>query len=235
MPNCGSQITLCDLPIRFDTYEGCSHRCAYCFVQRKTEVFSSIKRGEGVKSLLAFINGKRSIETNWCDFDIPLHWGGMSDPFQPIERKHRYSLEALKVLAETKYPFVVSTKNAMVAEDPYLALIKECNCVVQFSACAPEYDVFETGASSFEERLSAARQISPFKRVIIRCQPYIPKFFESVKESIHKFSEVGAYGVVFEGIKYLTKQPGTMKLGGGFCVSLRIIQISFSSIQKNAA
>ena len=42
MPNCGSQIILCHLPIRFDTYEGCSHLCSYCFVQRKADVSVNI-------------------------------------------------------------------------------------------------------------------------------------------------------------------------------------------------
>ena len=26
MPSCGSQIFLCDVPIRFDTYKGCSKK-----------------------------------------------------------------------------------------------------------------------------------------------------------------------------------------------------------------
>ena len=28
---CGSQIILCNLPVRFDTYRGCSHGCRYCY------------------------------------------------------------------------------------------------------------------------------------------------------------------------------------------------------------
>ncbi len=31
MPECGSQVILCDLPVRMDTYKGCSHNCKYCF------------------------------------------------------------------------------------------------------------------------------------------------------------------------------------------------------------
>lgn len=86
MPDCGSQVTLCDLPIRFDTYKGCSHLCKYCFAAKKREL-NDIKRGETINQLLNFIKGNRSINTNWCDWNIPLHWGGMSDPFQPIEKK----------------------------------------------------------------------------------------------------------------------------------------------------
>ena len=74
MPDCGSQVFLCDVPIRFDTYEGCSHDCKYCFASRKKSI-NVIKKGEGKESLINFINGKRTIKTNWADWDIPLHWG----------------------------------------------------------------------------------------------------------------------------------------------------------------
>lgn len=135
---CGSQIVLCNLPIRFDTYVGCSHGCRYCFVQKKNGQLEAVKKGDTVESLKAFVQGKRSGETAWCDWNIPIHWGGMSDPFQPVEKKCGYSLECLKYLAETKYPFVVSTKGRLAASPEYLELLAECNCVVQISmVCSP--------------------------------------------------------------------------------------------------
>lgn len=215
MPQCGSQIILCDVPIRYDTYTGCSHLCQYCFVQKKNgDVFGKIGNGEGVEMLRNFIEGKRNNVTKWCDWDIPLHWGGMSDPFQPIERERHNSLKALEVFHETQYPFIVSTKNKMIAEEPYLSLIKECNCVVQFSACCPSYDAMEKGASTFAERMEAAAKIAPFKRVNIRCQPYMPQYFDEVMKAIDTFHEVGAHGCIFEGIKFQKKMPGTFKLQG---------------------
>lgn len=214
MPKCGSQVILCDVPIRFDTYKGCSHLCQYCFANRKIDVFSTIENYEGVKQLKDFIEGNRVGECRWCDWDIPLHWGGMSDPFQPIERERHRSLDALKVFHETQYPFIVSTKNKLVAEEPYFSLIKECNCVVQFSACCPSYDNIEQGASTFAERLEAAKKIAQYRRVIIRCQPYMPQYFDEVMESIDKFHEAGVHGCVFEGMKFQKKMPGTIKLQG---------------------
>ena len=75
---CGSQIILCNLPVRFDTYRGCSHGCRYCFAQKKNDI-SHIERDESVDGLRSFIEGKRGNETEWCDWNIPIHWGGMSD------------------------------------------------------------------------------------------------------------------------------------------------------------
>ena len=117
MPSCGSQVFLCDLPIRFDTYIGCTHGCQYCFATKKQdEFYNRIRRGESVEALKKFIKGKRTIETNCCDWDIPLHFGGMSDPLQPIERKKGYTYECLELLAETQYPFVLSTKGRLLGE-----------------------------------------------------------------------------------------------------------------------
>ena len=135
---CGSQVILCNLPVRFDTYRGCSHGCRYCFVQKKTNL-NEIKTDESPESLLAFIQGKRTGETSWCDWNIPIHWGGMSDPFQPIERKIRVSYECLKIFSRTRYPFVVSTKGRLVADDEYLELLSHCNCVVQISMVCSKY------------------------------------------------------------------------------------------------
>lgn len=51
---CGSQIILCNLPVRFDTYRGCSHGCRYCFAQKKNDI-SHIERDESVDGLRSFI------------------------------------------------------------------------------------------------------------------------------------------------------------------------------------
>ena len=225
MPKCGSQILICDVPVRFDTYTGCSHNCSYCFVRRKTGL--EVGNGEGAQALRNFINGQRTTDTEWCDWDIPLHWGGMSDPFQPVELERRNSLEALKVFAETGYPFVVSTKSDLISKEPYLSLIKQCNCVVQFSACCGRYDQYENGASTFEQRVAAAKVISPFKRVIIRVQPYTPAVFKDVLNSIDLFHDAGVHGVVFEGMKYTAKKQGTIRLHGDFVYPVDILRKHF--------
>lgn len=231
MPKCGSQVVLCDLPIRFDTYEGCSHNCAYCFVSKGYDI-TKIRGGESTQSLRRFINGERTTETNWCDFKIPIHWGGVSDPFQPVEKHMKRSLEALKVFAETKYPFVVSTKNALISQEPYLSLIKECDCVVQFSACCDKYDNIEKGASTFRQRLEAASIISKYKRVNIRIQPYVTSVFFDVLKNIKLFAEAGVHGVILEGMKHAKKKAGLVKVAGDFVYPYRVLVKHFNEIKR---
>lgn len=232
---CGSQIVLCNLPIRFDTYVGCSHGCRYCFVQKKNGQLEAVKKGDTVESLKAFVQGKRSGETAWCDWNIPIHWGGMSDPFQPVEKKYGYSLECLKYLAETKYPFVVSTKGRLAASPEYLELLAECNCVVQISMVCSRYDQLEKGAPIYEERLEMLRTISPrVKRTIVRIQPFMHEVLQDVLKNLPRVKAAGAHGVVVEGMKFAKAKPGLVRVGGDCVYPIELLRADFEQIKAEA-
>lgn len=228
---CGSQVILCNLPVRFDTYRGCSHGCRYCFVQKKASL-NEIKTDESPESLLAFIKGERTLETKWCDWNIPIHWGGMSDPFQPVEKKIRASYECLKVFAQTHYPFVVSTKGRLVADDEYLDLLSQCNCVVQISMVCSKYDKLEPGCPRYEERLEMLRKVSArVQRTIVRVQPYMPEVFRDVMQNIPRITAAGAHGLVIEGMKFFKSKPGMVKVGGDYVYPLSILRRQFAQIK----
>ena len=234
MPDCGSQVTLCDVPVRYDTYAGCGHGCTYCFTSRKVDI-KKIKPGESPDALRRWMDGKRSKSTAWCDWEIPLHWGGMSDPFQPVEKVEKRSLAALEIFAETGYPFIVSTKNKMIAEEPYLDLIKQCNCVVQFSICSPKFDAIERGASTYAERVEAAWKIAKYKRVNIRIQPYIPAIFRDVINALEDYAKIGVHGVILEAMKYQQpKVPGLITSGKDFVYPIDALLPQFEGIKKAA-
>ena len=233
MIDCGSQCLLCDVPVRYDSYIGCTHGCKYCFVQRKNDdVFGSIQKSASVQALKNFINGYRSQDTNWCDWQIPLHWGGMSDPFQPCEEKYKCSLEALKIFAETQYPVIISTKGKLCIKEPYLSLLSKCNVVMQISALCSRYDELEKGAPSFEERLKMIEILSKnVQRVIVRCQPYIHDIYKDIYNNIKLFSECGAYGATFEGMKFLKKKKGLIKCGGDFVQPITILKSDYLKLK----
>ncbi len=234
VPKCGSQIILCDVPIRFDTYKGCSHACKYCFTFRKYDI-KKIKNDEGVGALKRFINGERSKQTNWCDWNIPLHWGGMSDPFQPIEKIKGRSLECLKLFAETQYPFIVSTKGKLIVEEPYLTLLSKCNCVIQLSMVSPLYDKLEMGAPKFSERLDMLKKLCETgKRVIVRCQPYMLEALTDVIKYIPTYKEYGVHGIIFEGMKFFQKKEGLVKCAGDFTYPYDIMKNHMEQIKAVA-
>ena len=234
MPQCGSQAVLCGLPIRFDTYKGCSHLCKYCFTQRKTDL-NVVEKHESANTLRSFISGQRTEQTIWCDWDIPLHWGGLSDPFQPAELEYKISYECLKVFAETQYPFVVSTKGSAIVKQEYLDLLSQCNCVVQISMACDKYDILEKGAPPFAERLKMVEKLADkVRRVNIRIQPYMAEVFTDICGSIKLFADAGAYGITVEGMKFAKKKLGLVKVGSDFAYPESILEIQFKELKSEA-
>ncbi len=228
---CGSQAVLCEYPVRLDTYSGCSHGCRYCFAQTKVTLSKIIQRNSA-QSLRNFISGGRTGTTNWCDWAIPVHWGGLSDPFQPIERKGGASLECLKVFAETGYPFIVSTKGRLITEEPYISLLRECNAVVQVSMVCSSYDRMEPGAPSFEERLRMVERLAgSCKRVVVRAQPYITGVKREFLGNVPRIAAAGAHGVTVEGMKFKSGKPGLVKVRGDFCYPEDLLESHYALIR----
>ena len=230
---CGSQVILCDYPIRLDNYEGCSHQCEYCFVKRKFDI-SKLKSLNKCNSLINFIKGERNKDCSFASFKIPLHWGGMSDPFQPLELRSRSSKALLEIFRESKYPFIVSTKGVNVMRE-YLPIIKECRAVVQVSMVSPKLDKFEKGAPSYQDRMDSLKEISEnCTRLVVRVQPYMTQLFGDVINSFKKMAENGVHGVVVEGMKFFSKQPGTVKWYGDCVYPEPILRKHFGILKDEA-
>lgn len=230
---CGGQCLTCDYPIKFDTYKGCSHACKYCFVKRKYAIHN-VEPLRTTKSLKNFIEGKRNFETKWCDWNIPLHWGANSDPFQPCELIHKCSLECLKVFAETKYPFIVSTKNpVMLTKEPYLSLISQCRCVLQVSMGCGKYDKLEQGAPSYEKRLLAAKILSKrVTRVIARIRPYFPDCHKDIIKEIPRFKEAGIFGISTSSFTSPKKHKGMVRIGANYVFSNEFIAPRYKELKR---
>lgn len=226
MLDCKSQALLCPVPIRFDTYKGCSHGCSYCFVSRKVDI-SKVEADNCLIALENFLQGKRHKSVNWCDWKIPLHFGGVSDPLQPAELKHKITLKAFELFKKYDYPFILSTKAPqMLLRDEYADIIKQCNCVLQISAVSPKNNKNEPFCIPYEKRIETAGKIyakNLVKRIIIRIQPYMPMFLDDVLEWLPKMKENGVFGVILEGMKNISKKDGFEKSGGDYCLPLKTI------------
>lgn len=158
--------------------------------------------------------------------------GGVSDPFQPVERIKKQSLKCLQLLAETKYPFIISTKATLPAEEPYYSLFKECNCVFQVSAVCPSLSKIELGAPNFEERLKMIEKMTKVcKRVVVRCQPYVMQYHNEIKEQIKRFADAGVYGIVYEAIKMQNKVKGMIRVGADFAYPKKELEKKFIELK----
>lgn len=80
-----------------------------------------------------------------------------------------------------------------------------------------KYDVLEKGYPSFAERLKILESVSKVaRRTIVRVQPYMREVFLDVYKNLQLFKNVGAYGVIIEGMKFKRKKDGLVKVGGDF-------------------
>ena len=233
MIRCGSQCLTCDYPINFDTYMGCSHACKYCYVKRKYSI-KNVEPIKMAKKIQSFIDGNRTVYTNWCDWNIPLHWGAMSDPFQPAEKELKSSLKCLEIFAKTKYPFIVSTKNPiLLTEEPYLSLIEQCNVVLQVSMACNKYDKLETDCPTYEERLKAVKTLSDkVKRIIARVRPYFTDCYKDILGEIPRYKEAGIYAISVSGYYTPHKTRGMSKAGRYYTFPNDLLYPQFMTLKK---
>jgi DNA repair photolyase len=137
---------------------------------------------------------------------VPIHFGGMSDPFQPAEMRFRVTESFLRTLAKYQYPTVLSTRSTLVGSEPYVSLLKENEAtVVQFSFCSTRDEIavqFEPYSSRPSELLKTMSGLTKNGiRVACRWQPYIPGISESAEHFVSSISSTGCGHVALEHLK----------------------------------
>jgi DNA repair photolyase len=110
--------------VGFDTsvnpYRGCEHGCVYCYARPYHEYlgFSSGLDFETkifVKEDAHLLLRKELSSPRWQPRVIAL--SGVTDPYQPAERRFQLTRRCLEVLAEFRNPVGIVTKNRLVARD----------------------------------------------------------------------------------------------------------------------
>lgn len=106
-------------------YRGCEHGCAYCYA-RPTHEYLGFSAGIDfesrilVKPKAAELLAAELARPSWIPQILVL--SGVTDAYQPIERKLQITRSCLRVLAEFRNPVSIVTKNHLVTRDvDYLA------------------------------------------------------------------------------------------------------------------
>jgi DNA repair photolyase len=101
-------------------YRGCEHGCAYCYA-RPTHEYLGFSAGLDFESKIMVKTDapellRRELSLpKWKPQIIAL--SGVTDCYQPVERKLRLTRRCLEVLAEFRNPVVIVTKNHLVTRD----------------------------------------------------------------------------------------------------------------------
>lgn len=111
-----------DLPFdaSLNPYRGCEHGCIYCFA-RPTHEYLGLSPGLDfeskifVKDELPQLLRRELAARRWQPQPIAI--GGVTDPYQPVERVARITRGCLEVLLEFGNPVGLVTKSALVTRD----------------------------------------------------------------------------------------------------------------------
>src|ERR1700726_2385762 len=148
-------------------YRGCEHGCIYCYA-RPTHEYLGLSAGLDFESKIMV---KADAPALLCaELESPrwkpqvLVMSGVTDPYQPIEKRLRITRGCLEVLAKFRNPVAIITKNRLVARD--VDLLRE---LASYSAAAVNISVtsmdsklqrvLEPRTSAPEARLGAIRQL----------------------------------------------------------------------------
>ena len=101
-------------------YRGCEHGCIYCYARPYHE-YLGLSAGTDfesrifVKENAADLLREELSAKSWKPQVIGM--SGVTDPYQPVERKFRITRACLEVLREFRNPVAVITKNHLVTRD----------------------------------------------------------------------------------------------------------------------
>lgn len=192
-----SQFTMCGNCFRADTYRGCDFGCKYCFANNrqgnfavKDEIaaihliekwmFEAIEKGE-----------TNNIKKELLHNRVPLHLGGMADPFQKRELKYGITKEFLKLTAKYKYPVNISTKTDNLT-DEYFKILNPEHHTFQISLIGLTDNYirkYETNTPTAIQRIEFIKELkSRGFWVSIRIQPLI-----DLQEAIELIKQTDKY------------------------------------------
>ena len=148
-------------------YRGCEHGCIYCYA-RPTHEYLGFSAGLDFESkIMVKMDAPELLRTELES----LRWkpqvlvmSGVTDPYQPVEKKLRITRGCLEVLAKFRNPVAIITKNRLVTRDiDFLRELATCNAAaVNISVTSLDSKlqrVLEPRTSLPEARLDAINQL----------------------------------------------------------------------------
>jgi DNA repair photolyase len=207
-----------DVPFTYSVnpYRGCEHGCAYCFA-RPTHEYLGFSAGLDfetkivVKTRAPELLRKELSSSRWKPETVAL--SGVTDCYQPIERKLELTRRCVAVLAEFRNPVSVITKNHLVTRDIDLFRELAAHQAVRINISITTLDArlakkLEPRASPPLRRLKAIEQLAEAGiPVCVLMAPCIPGLNDH--EMLNVFTAAANAGARDAGITLL-RLPGAV-------------------------
>jgi DNA repair photolyase len=154
--------------VSVNPYRGCEHGCVYCYA-RPTHEYLGFSAGLDFESrILVKLDApallRRELSSpRWRPQVLAM--SGVTDPYQPVERKLRITRGCLEVLAEFCNPVSIITKNHLVTRDSDVLARLAAHDAVVVNVSVTSLDeklqrVMEPRTSTPRRRLSAIEQLA---------------------------------------------------------------------------
>lgn len=187
-------------------YRGCEHGCIYCFARPNHEYLGFSAGLDFETKILVKENAPELLRRelmlpSWKP--QPLAISGVTDAFQPIERKLQLTRRCLGVLVEFRNPVVIITKNELVTRDiDLLSELASHDAVIVFVSVTSLRNELardlEPRASQPQRRLAAIEALSTAGIPVgVLVAPLIPGLTDHEMPSILKACR--AAGAAFAG------------------------------------
>lgn len=232
VPKMTQQFRHCGNPLRVDCYKGCDFGCLYCFANASNILGRKGWQTGDVERLKRFMyrafdldeDGNYVYETTNLSTElvrhrVPMHCGGLSDPFQAREWELGVTKELLKISNEYKYPIMFSTKGIIPSDrNDYWELLNPELHAFQLSLISKNEDFirkYETNTATPAERIAFAKELHDRGFWVgIRIQPCI-----DIDEAIELVKEVSGF------VSYITVEHLKIDVGNETIHKLFLPQI----------
>jgi len=159
-----------DIPFRFslNPYRGCLHGCSYCYA-RPSHEYLGLSAGLDFETKIFVKRAAPKLFRNWlarpkyvCE---PVMLSGVTDCYQPIERKLQITRQCLEVAMEAHQPMSLITKNALITRDAdllsRLASMNLCRVAISINSLDQSLTkTLEPACSAPAARLEAIRKLT---------------------------------------------------------------------------
>jgi DNA repair photolyase len=151
-----------------NAYRGCEHGCSYCFARPYHEYLGWSSGLDFETKILVKLRAPELLRAElsapkWQP--QPIAMSGVTDCYQPAERRFRLTRRCLEVCAKLRHPIFIITKNALVTRDiDVLQELARYDCIaVHVSVTTLDSELggkMEPRASRPAARLRAIRELS---------------------------------------------------------------------------
>lgn len=186
-----------DIPFRYslNPYRGCLHGCSYCYA-RPTHEYLGLSGGLDFETKIFVKRNAAALFRAWLARDRyqcePVMLSGVTDCYQPIERKVQITRQCLQIAFEARQPVSLITKNSLITRDidllSEMASMHLCKVAISVNSLDQSLTkVMEPACTAPAGRLEAIRKLSDAGiPVHVMVAPVVPGLNDSEMPAVLK-------------------------------------------------